>query len=180
MFNNLIYTTNVLPIVVRRPIVTTARRGISGNVAPRPLNSGIIGSVGNNDIINIGSGQPGPPGPQGPQGNTGTQGIQGPIGPQGPPGTLGVVPVTIVTTSTYAVTTSDYYLAVDVTAPVSVVLPVSPTGTIYIIKDIDGDAAINPITVTASTNIDSSPSATINSNFGSIELIFNGIEWNIV
>ena len=116
----------------------------------------------------------GPPGPPGPAGPT------GPTGPAGPPGIPGLVPVTEVTTTPFAADLTDYYLAVDVATPASVVLPVSPTGTVFIIKDIDGDAVVNPITITASTIIDGSASAIINSPYGSITLIFNGTEWNIV
>jgi hypothetical protein len=119
----------------------------------------------------IGTGIPGPPGPPGPQ---------GPTGPQGPPGIPGLVPVTEITTTPFTADLTDYYLAVDVPTAASVILPVSPTGTVFVIKDIDGDAVTNPITVTASTTIDGSANAVINSNYGSITLIFNGTEWNIV
>jgi hypothetical protein len=71
-------------------------------------------------------------------------------------------------------------IGVDVAAPATIALPVAPTGTVYIIKDIDGDAATNPITITASTTIDGSATATIDVNFGAIELVFNGTEWNII
>jgi hypothetical protein len=116
-------------------------------------------------------GPPGPPGPPGPQGDP---------GPAGPPGTPGLVPTTIVTTTPFAATLANYYLAINVATPASVILPVSPTGTVFVIKDIDGDAITNPITITASTTIDGAASATINSPYGSITLIFNGVEWNIV
>jgi hypothetical protein len=116
-------------------------------------------------------GPPGPPGPPGPQGDP---------GPQGPPGTPGLVPTTVVSVSPFNATLADYYLAVAVPIPASVILPVSPTGTVFVIKDIEGDAAINPITITASTTIDGAASAIINSPYGSITLIFNGVEWNIV
>jgi hypothetical protein len=116
-------------------------------------------------------GPPGPPGPPGPQGDP---------GPAGPPGTPGLVPTTIVSVSPFTATLADYYLAVAVPIPASVILPASPTGTVFVIKDIEGDAAINPITITASTTIDGAVSATINSPYGSITLIFNGVEWNIV
>ena len=127
-----------------------------------------------NSIVN---GQPGPPGPPGPSGPPGPQGDPGPAGP---PGTPGLVPTTIITTTPFTATLADYYLAVDVAAPASVILPASPLGTVFVIKDIDGDAATNPITITASTTIDGAASATINSPYGSITLIFNGTEWNIV
>lgn len=118
-----------------------------------------------NSIVN---GTPGPPGPP------------GPVGPPGPAGTPGLVPTTVVTTTPYAATLTDYYLAVNVVGPASIVLPVAPVGTVFIVKDTDGDANTNPITITASTTIDGAASATINSPYGSLTFIFNGTEWNIV
>ena len=137
--------------------------------------------ISNRTII----GPPGPTGPTGPIGPTGPtgSGLQGPTGPTGPTGTPGIpglVPTTIVSVSPFTATLADYYLAVAVPIPASVILPVSPLGTVFVIKDIEGDAAINPITITASTTIDGNASATINSPYGSITLIFNGVEWNIV
>lgn len=118
----------------------------------------------------------------GPQGPPGPPGPVGPEGPAGPPGTPGLVPVNIVTTTPYSANTSQYFLGVDVATAASVVLPVSPTGTVFLIKDIDGDAVINPITVTATGGvlIDGSASATISTPFGSLQLVFNGTEWSIV
>jgi hypothetical protein len=170
MFNNLgirgVAGITTLPYIfrraplMRRPILT--RRPVACGAAS-------IGGSGN-DIINIG-GLIGPPGPPGPA---------GPPGPTGPPGTPGLVPVVEVTTSPFEAALTDYYLAVDVGEPTSIVLPVSPTGTVFVIKDIDGDAATNPITITTATTIDGATSALINANYGSITLIFNGTEWNIV
>jgi hypothetical protein len=164
MFNNLgirgVAGITTLPYIfrraplMRRPILT--RRPVACGAAS-------IGGSGN-DIINIG-GLIGPPGPP---------------GPAGPPGTPGLVPVVEVTTSPFEAALTDYYLAVDVGEPTSIVLPVSPTGTVFVIKDIDGDAATNPITITTATTIDGATSALINANYGSITLIFNGTEWNIV
>ena len=164
MFNNLgirgVAGITTLPYIfrraplMRRPILT--RRPVACGAAS-------IGGSGN-DIINIG-GLIGPPGPP---------------GPTGPPGTPGLVPVVEVTTSPFEAALTDYYLAVDVGEPTSIVLPVSPTGTVFVIKDIDGDAATNPITITTATTIDGATSALINANYGSITLIFNGTEWNIV
>ena len=114
------------------------------------------------------SGPPGPPGPVGPP------------GPPGPPGTPGLVPVTTVTTTPFNVATTDYLIGVDVAGPASIVLPVSPTGTVFIVKDIDGDATINPITITASTTIDGAANAVINAPYGALQFVFNGTEWNIV
>jgi hypothetical protein len=65
--------------------------------------------------------------------------------------------------------------------PASIVLPASPIGTVFIIKDTAGVASINPITISAiASTIDGSASALIDANYGSITLIFNGTEWNIV
>jgi hypothetical protein len=61
-----------------------------------------------------------------------------------------------------------------------VILPASVTGKVFIVKDAAGVAAINPITVTTTgANIDGAASAVINTNYGSLTFIFNGIEWNI-
>lgn len=151
------------------------------------------------NIINYtsigGSGPPGPVGPQGPQGDpgpigpqgatgpagaTGATGPQGPIGPQGDPGNPGLVPTTQVTTTPYTATLADYFLAVNVPNPSSIVLPASPTGTVFVVKDVSGSASTNSIIITASTNIDGLVSALINTDYGSITLIFNGTEWSIV
>lgn len=116
-------------------------------------------------------GPPGPPGPPGPA---------GPIGPSGPPGTPGLVPVTIVTSNTFNASTSDYYIGVDVPSSASVVLPISPVGTVFIVKDIDGDSNTNPITITAlSALIDGSSTAVINTSYGALQFVFNGSQWSI-
>lgn len=131
---------------------------------------GILGP-GNDTINIISSGTEGPPGPPGPA---------GPPGPPGPPGTPGLVPVTLVTATPYTALLSDYVLAVDVAGPASVVLPASPLGTVFVIKDADGDAQLNPITITASTTIDGAANYVININYASITLVFNGTEWNVI
>ena len=167
MFNNLgIYGGAGLPgaliPMIRRPQIrrfapTVRRVPGSGNFAAN------FGGI-DNDIINIGGGV-GPPGPP---------------GPAGPPGTPGLVPVTIVTTTPYVALSTDYLIDVNVAGLASVSLPVSPTGTVYIIKDISGAASTNNITVTATTTIDGAPNAVINVDYGSVTLVYNGIEWNIV
>ena len=118
-------------------------------------------------------GPPGPPGPPGPQ---------GPIGPPGPPGTPGLVPTTIVTSTPYSATTDEYFLGVNVASPVSIVLPVSPAGTVFIVKDIDGDSVTNPITITDTGGalIDGNANAVIDAPYGAVQLVFNGTQWNIV
>jgi hypothetical protein len=93
------------------------------------------------------------------------------------------VAVTIVNTSPYIALPADYDLAVTANAviPASIVLPASPVGTVFIVKDAAGVANINPITVSAiASTIDGSASATIDVPYGSITFIYNGIEWNVV
>jgi hypothetical protein len=91
------------------------------------------------------------------------------------------VNVTQVTTPTYTALATDYFLCVDVAAPVTITLPTGILGTVYIVKDCDGDANTNPITIngTGGQLVDGS-SATINTPYGAIQLIFNGTEWSIV
>jgi hypothetical protein len=90
--------------------------------------------------------------------------------------------VTIVTTTPFTPALTDYVIDVNVAGPSSVVLPVSPTGTVFIVKDISGLALTNPITVTdvGGATFDGAASASIDTNYGSITLVFNGTEWNIV
>jgi hypothetical protein len=93
------------------------------------------------------------------------------------------VAVTIVNTSPYIALPTDYDLAVTANAviPASIVLPASPVGTVFIVKDAAGVANINSITVSAiASTIDGVANAVINSPYGSLTFVFNGIEWNIV
>ncbi len=114
--------------------------------------------INDNDVINIGSG---------------TQ-IVGSGNPS-------PVTVTNVTTPTYTADANDYLLCVDTsTTPVTITLPAGILGTVYMVKDCSGDANTNPITINGTgENVDGS-SATINTPYGSIQLIFNGTEWSIV
>ena len=124
-------------------------------VTPAPVYPQQI--INDNDTINVGSG---------------TQIINGNPSP---------VTVTNVTTSTYTALATDYFLCVDVAAPVTITLPTGILGTVYIVKDCDGDSFTNPITIqgTGGQLVDGSV-ATINTPYGSIQLIFNGVEWSIV
>jgi len=123
-------------------------------------------------FINYQSPIPGPPGPPGPA---------GPQGPVGPPGIPGLVPVTDVIGPTYTALSTDYFLCVLTNAPVTITLPTGITGTVYIIKDCFGDAVNNPITVqgTGGQLVDGS-TATVNTNFGSVTVVFNGVDWSVV
>lgn len=117
-------------------------------------------------------GPPGPPGPAGPQ---------GPIGPQGPAGSLADVPVTLIDASTYTPNFNEYFLGVIYDGTVTITLPAGTLGKVYVIKDAVGDANTNPITVvTTGSSIDSLANYIMNTPWGSINLIYNGIEWNVV
>lgn len=166
MINNLgIYGATALP-AMRIPLLGAVRVGAPCLPVANSAALAGLGGVGN-DTINIGGTQ-GPPGPP------------GPTGPQGPAGTLGLAAITDVATTPYTALSTDYVIAVDVAAPASVILPASPTGTIFVVKDASGAAGTNPITVTASTTIDGAASFVINVGYGSNTFVFNGTEWNII
>jgi len=103
----------------------------------------------------------------------------GPPGPPGPPGPL-IIP-TVTVEADYTALTTDYFIGVITGAPYSITLPMSVDGTVYIVKDIFGEASTNPITVLGtSTTIDAEATATIVTDFGSIALVFNEGSWSIV
>jgi hypothetical protein len=114
----------------------------------------------------------GPPGPPGPQ---------GPTGPAGPPGTPGVVPVTDVVSATYTALATDYFLCVLTIAQVVITLPPGILGTVYIIKDCSGNASpASPIIVQGTAQNVDIGTATVNVPFGSVTVVFNGVDWSIV
>lgn len=82
----------------------------------------------------------------------------------------------------YTTLTSDYVILVDTSAARTINLIASPvTGQTYRIKDNVGSAAANNITITpAAGNIDGAASATINIAYGSVDVVYNGTQWNIL
>ena len=124
-------------------------------ITPQPIYPQQI--INDNDTINVGSG---------------TQIINGNPSP---------VTVTNVTTPTYTALATDYFLCVDTaTTPVTITLPTGILGTVYIIKDCSGDANTNPITIQGTGQLVDGSTATINTPYGGIQVIFNGVEWSIV
>jgi hypothetical protein len=120
------------------------------------------------------SSQPGPPGPPGPQGP------QGESGPQGPPGTLADLPVTLIDTNTYNATADEYFLGVIADGGSVITLPSGTLGKVFIIKDSLGTASTNSIVVQATgSTIDGQGVYILDSDWASIGLIYNGIEWNV-
>jgi hypothetical protein len=91
---------------------------------------------------------------------------------------------TAVSSGPYTVLSTDYYLGVTVSSTgISILLPNAPsTGRSYVVKDTAGGAATHNITVTTvggSVNIDGSTSFVMNTNYESVELIFNGTAYEI-
>ena len=86
---------------------------------------------------------------------------------------------TLVTTATYTVDDNDYYIGVNYNGAVTITLPISTnSGRMLIIKDEDGDAETNPITVLGTVDNDAG-GFIIQINNGAIQLIYrNG--WRIV
>jgi hypothetical protein len=133
----------------------------------------VINNYGGNgtDIFYNSGGSVGPPGPIGPP---------GPPGPPGQPGTIGVVPTTNISTATYTALSTDYFLCVDTTVPVTITLPIGILGTVYIVKDCSGNSGTNAILIQGSGGqLIDGDGATVNTNYGSLQFLFNGTEWSI-
>ena len=97
-----------------------------------------------------------------------------------------IVPYTPVNhaASPYTVLSGDYYLSADVTAGViTILLPNGPsTGRCYVVKDKVGLAATSNITITTvggSVTIDGATSFVMNTAYESVELIFNGSNYEV-
>ncbi len=80
----------------------------------------------------------------------------------------------------YTTLQSDYVIIVDSSSARTIVPMASPlTGQTYRIKDNVGSAAANNITITPSgKNIDGSASYVINTNYGTVDIVYNGTQWN--
>lgn len=85
----------------------------------------------------------------------------------------------LVETSTYTVSSEDYYIGVNYAGPTTITLPATPSsGRMLIIKDESGNAETNPITVHGTVDNDAG-GFVIQINNGAIQLIYrNG--WRIV
>jgi len=95
-----------------------------------------------------------------------------------------IVAVRLATSTPVTVATTDEVISVEVpgSVPVAVNLPAGVTGQTFNIKDGLGLASIlAPITITpASGTIDGSTTATINVPYGSVTLVYSGVEWKIL
>lgn len=146
------------------------RSGLTMPVVPAaaeaPVKFSIIAAP--NDTINIGS--------------SSALGPQGIPGPPGPAGSVGPVNVVTVTGSLYVATTSNYFIGVSGGSETNIVLPVSITGTMYVVKDMAGNASIDNITISAlgPKRIDGAFTSVIRTNFGAITLIYANGQWNLI
>jgi len=137
-----------------------------------------------------GEGEQGPIGPQGIQGiqgiqgEQGEQGEQGPkgdtgdTGPQGPPGADFVHNTTLITTATYTVLSTDYYIGVNRNGPVAITLNTPSDGKEIIIKDESGNCSVNKITLIGTVDNDVG-GAILAINNGALHLVYRS-GWRIV
>ena len=92
--------------------------------------------------------------------------------------------VRIATATPDAVLVTDDVVSIEVPGPVAVAvsLPVGVTGQVFNIKDGLGLASgATPITITpAAGTIDGAATAVINSPYGSLTLVYSGVEWKIL
>jgi hypothetical protein len=89
-----------------------------------------------------------------------------------------------VATPVTVVAATDEVVSVEVPGPVAVAvnLPAGVTGQVFYIKDGLGLAApATPITITPTAGtIDGAATATINAPFGSLTLVYSGVEWKLL
>jgi hypothetical protein len=89
-----------------------------------------------------------------------------------------------VATPVTLVAATDEVVSVEVPGPVTVAvnLPAGVTGQVFYIKDGLGLAApATPITITPTAGtIDGAATATINAPYGSLTLVYSGVEWKLL
>lgn len=95
-----------------------------------------------------------------------------------------IVNVAVATATPFSVLTTDDVVSVEVTpaVPVTINLPLGVTGQIFNIKDGIGNASIlNPVTIVpAAGTIDGAATAVINAPYGSLTLVYSGVEWKLL
>lgn len=92
------------------------------------------------------------------------------------------LPVTNPDSYPYDVISTDAFIPVDTTEPRTINLMMVPTsGFRIIIKDASGMSNANQILINGNGNtIDNAPDYIIADTYGSVVLIFNGVEWNVI
>jgi len=97
------------------------------------------------------------------------------------------VPVQSVTSGTYNVQVTDYYIGCNGTG-ITVTLPLGstvPTGKVYVIKDESGLATSSPayrftLLGSGSDTIDGGPSAQILTGYSAITVLWTGSLWSVI
>lgn len=91
--------------------------------------------------------------------------------------------VNVTTPGAYPYTTllTDYVILVDTSSARTILADDPITGRIMRIKDSVGSAAANNITIDpAGKNIDGQTTYLITTNYGSVDIVYNGTEWNVI
>ena len=93
----------------------------------------------------------------------------------------------IVTTTPYSIVSSDEVVFIDVSGPSSVILPStggsgSSEKRVVYIKDLSGNAKVNPVTITSAggKTIDGSPFAILNVGYSFIQVVYDGTNWKTI
>jgi hypothetical protein len=87
---------------------------------------------------------------------------------------------TLVTTNTYVVTDTDYYIGVNYAGPVTIIIPSEPdSGREIVVKDESGNCSNNPITVSGPVDNDNS-GFILEVDNGAVHMLFRGDYWRII
>ena len=97
---------------------------------------------------------------------------------------LSLIPRTAISSNPYVVLSTDYFISVDTSVlAITVRLPNAPsTNQVFIIKDRTGSANTRNISVTTpggAVTIDGSTTYTLNQNYSSIQVVFNGTSYEV-
>lgn len=96
---------------------------------------------------------------------------------------IGAVQTTLPASYPYTTLATDNVILVDTSSAANTInLMTGPkAGQSYRIKDRNGNATTNNITITPATgNIDGASNYVISLNYGSVDLVYNGTQWNIL
>ena len=87
---------------------------------------------------------------------------------------------TVVTTNTYTVVNTDYYIGVNYAGPVTITIPASiSSGREVVIKDESGNCETNNITVNAKVDNDAN-GFILAINNGAVHMLYRGDSWRII
>ena len=87
---------------------------------------------------------------------------------------------TVVTTNTYTVVNTDYYIGVNYAGPVTITIPASiSSGREVVIKDESGNCETNNITVNAKVDDDAN-GFILAINNGAVHMLYRGDSWRII